>query len=197
VDRVDALRAALASTTQTRSQNAIGAAELEVGQFVYRRIEKLMDAKADTPEGRELDFLAELVSNVEEYGAQGDEGGEPWSDHHWAPTRSQGGGESISEEDIPRIVEDGKHGAALSVAEQAAWTGYELGFRDGIKNGSHPAEGGDGLLEALKGAVSDLEQTLRWRGEGWECSEEELLGEYRTAIAKASRPSTEGGEHGR
>ncbi|HEY9453453.1 MAG TPA: hypothetical protein VIR82_12320 [Bradyrhizobium sp.] len=41
------------------------------------------------------------------------------------------------------------------------------------------------LLEALKEAESLLEQTLRWRGEGWECSEAELLGGIRAAIAKA------------
>ena len=41
------------------------------------------------------------------------------------------------------------------------------------------------LLEALEAAVADLEQTLRWRGEGWECSEDELLGKARAAIAKA------------
>lgn len=40
------------------------------------------------------------------------------------------------------------------------------------------------LLAALKGAVADLEQTLTWYG-GWECSEEELLGEYRAAILQA------------
>jgi len=41
------------------------------------------------------------------------------------------------------------------------------------------------LLEALKEAVEDLEATLRWRGEGWECTEDELLGNARAAIAKA------------
>jgi hypothetical protein len=54
-------------------ENAIGAAEREVGQFVYRRIEALMDAKAGTPEGAELTYLAEIVSDVEEYGATGSE----------------------------------------------------------------------------------------------------------------------------
>lgn len=41
------------------------------------------------------------------------------------------------------------------------------------------------MLEALEAAVADLEQTLRWRGEGWECSEDKLLGKARAAIAKA------------
>ena len=38
------------------------------------------------------------------------------------------------------------------------------------------------LREGLRGAVEDLEQTLRWRGEGWECSEAELLGGYRALL---------------
>jgi hypothetical protein len=41
------------------------------------------------------------------------------------------------------------------------------------------------LLAALKETVESLEQTLRWRGEGWECSEDDLLGNARAAIAKA------------
>jgi hypothetical protein len=45
------------------------------------------------------------------------------------------------------------------------------------------------LLEALRDAVDDLEQTLRWRGEGWECSEDELLGHYRSVISKATEVS--------
>lgn len=40
------------------------------------------------------------------------------------------------------------------------------------------------LLEALREAVEDLEQTLRWPY-GWECSEEDLLGKARAVIAKA------------
>lgn len=47
------------------------------------------------------------------------------------------------------------------------------------------AAAGD-LLEALKEAVDDLEVTLHWRGEGWECSAEQLLGKARAAIAKAT-----------
>lgn len=41
------------------------------------------------------------------------------------------------------------------------------------------------LREALRGAIADLEQTLHWRGEGWECSEAELLGDYREALRQA------------
>ncbi|MGE5500616.1 MAG: hypothetical protein ACM3W4_01680 [Ignavibacteriales bacterium] len=41
------------------------------------------------------------------------------------------------------------------------------------------------LLEALKGAVHDLETSLHFRGDGWECSRDELLGDYLAAIAKA------------
>ncbi len=85
---------ALASITSTApvGENHIGAAELAVGQFVYRRIETLMDAKAGTPEGGELAYLAELVGNVEEYGARGDEEGELWRDAHFAlPAQDVGG----------------------------------------------------------------------------------------------------------
>lgn len=41
------------------------------------------------------------------------------------------------------------------------------------------------LLEALKEAEELLERTLRW-SEGWECSEEELLGGIRAAIRQAT-----------
>jgi hypothetical protein len=41
------------------------------------------------------------------------------------------------------------------------------------------------MYEALKEAIENLEQTLRWRGEGWECSEDDLLGNARAALAKA------------
>lgn len=54
-------------------ENMVGAAEVEVGQFIYRRIEKLMDATPGTTEAAELTYLADLVASVEEYGALGDE----------------------------------------------------------------------------------------------------------------------------
>lgn len=44
------------------------------------------------------------------------------------------------------------------------------------------------LREGLRGAVEDLEQTLRWRGEGWECSEAELLGGYRALLNTEDQP---------
>ena len=46
----------------------VGAAEREVGRYVYRRIEALMDARADTPEGAELTYLVNIAASVEEYG---------------------------------------------------------------------------------------------------------------------------------
>ncbi len=69
-------------------QNAIGAAEREAGQFIYRRIEMLLDAKAGTPEGAELTYLAEIVSDVEEYGATGAEAQQraPFATAHEAAT---------------------------------------------------------------------------------------------------------------
>lgn len=69
-----AARQALASL-----KGAYGTAELAVGQFVYRRIEKLMDAKPGTPAANELRYLTHIVNDVEEYGAQGDE------DREWEP----------------------------------------------------------------------------------------------------------------
>jgi hypothetical protein len=92
-------RAALTAYRQeSGGANHIGAAELTVGQFVYRRLEKLMDAKGDSPEGRELDYLADLVGNVEEYGARGDEDGEMFARHWSAPTpiRPQGEDEGVA-----------------------------------------------------------------------------------------------------
>ncbi len=43
------------------------------------------------------------------------------------------------------------------------------------------------LREALTGAVADLEQTFEGRFDGWECREEQLLGGYRQALAKADQ----------
>lgn len=53
-----------------RTTNATGAAEAEVGRYVYRRIEALMDAAAFTPEGDELQYLATIAESVEEYGEE-------------------------------------------------------------------------------------------------------------------------------
>jgi hypothetical protein len=52
------------------SEDAEGVAERQVGRYVYRRISKLMDAAPGTPEGAELLFLANIASQVEEYGEQ-------------------------------------------------------------------------------------------------------------------------------
>lgn len=52
-------------------ENTIGAAERAVGIFFYERIEALMDAKPNTPEGEELVYLARIIEDVEEYGAKG------------------------------------------------------------------------------------------------------------------------------
>jgi len=41
------------------------------------------------------------------------------------------------------------------------------------------------LLEALQDAVDDLLTSMRFRGDGWGCTEDELVGRYRAAIAKA------------
>lgn len=49
-------------------EDDVGAAEREVGRYVYRRIEALMDAKPGTPEAAELAYLARIAESVEEYG---------------------------------------------------------------------------------------------------------------------------------
>lgn len=54
--------------------DAIGAAERDVGRYVYRRIETLMDARAATPEASELVYLATIAETVEEYGADSCDG---------------------------------------------------------------------------------------------------------------------------
>lgn len=54
--------------------NQVGAAEAEVGRYVYRRIERLMDAKPGTVDGAELCYLAEIAEGVEEYGEQACDG---------------------------------------------------------------------------------------------------------------------------
>jgi hypothetical protein len=56
------------------SEDPIGCAEREVGRWVYRRIEVLMDAKpgVGTTEAQELGYLADVVVDVEEYGATGE-----------------------------------------------------------------------------------------------------------------------------
>jgi hypothetical protein len=48
---------------------------LAVGRYVYARLEAIFDAKADTPQGRELQYLAAIIADVEEYGATGEETG--------------------------------------------------------------------------------------------------------------------------
>lgn len=58
-----------ASPPPTPGRDPVGAAEREVGRYVYMLIEARMDAKAGTAEGRELAYLAAIVSDVEEYGA--------------------------------------------------------------------------------------------------------------------------------
>lgn len=48
--------------------DAEGAAEREVGRYVYRRIAALMNAEEGTPEADELTYLATIAEAVEEYG---------------------------------------------------------------------------------------------------------------------------------
>lgn len=50
--------------------NLVGAAEAELGRYIYRRIEALMDAKPETPGAAELVYLAKIAESVEEYGEE-------------------------------------------------------------------------------------------------------------------------------
>jgi hypothetical protein len=54
---------------------------------------------------------------------------------------------AILEDDVLEIIERGRLGARLSAAEQAAWTGYELGYVHGRKEAPRPSpEGGADIL---------------------------------------------------
>jgi len=48
------------------------------------------------------------------------------------------------------------------------------------------------LEGALSDAVGDLEQTFRWN-ESWECSEDELLGHYRSVLEARALQTGEAG----
>lgn len=48
----------------------VGEAEREVGRWVYRRIEALMDTKPGTAEAAELQFLSRIAESIEEYGEE-------------------------------------------------------------------------------------------------------------------------------
>jgi len=74
------------------AENLIGAAELEVGRYIYRRIEALMDAKPGTAEGAEFVYLAAIAESVEEYGEENC-GGESLAPFSPPPPASMGEGE--------------------------------------------------------------------------------------------------------
>jgi hypothetical protein len=56
--------------SNSENENLVGAAEAELGRYIYRRIEALMDAKPGTPEADELGYLAHIAGSVEEYGEE-------------------------------------------------------------------------------------------------------------------------------
>lgn len=60
-----------ASADDRHDENLIGAAEREVGRWVYRRIERLMnEAEEGSPEAAELAALADITASIEEYGEE-------------------------------------------------------------------------------------------------------------------------------
>lgn len=84
---------------------------------------------------------------------------------------------AVSDGWIVRPVLFGSRAYALPASE-----GGHIVLRS--KEDAHLIAAAPDLLGALKEAVEDLEVTLRW-SYGWECSEDELLGPARAAIAKA------------
>ncbi len=59
-----------ADALRSGGDDAVGAAERDVGRYIYQRIETLMDAKHVTSIGNELDYLATIAAAVEEYGSE-------------------------------------------------------------------------------------------------------------------------------
>lgn len=70
----------------------MGAAEAEVGRYVYRRIEALMGATAGTAGGRELSYLSAVAASVEEYGEEACAGTDLAAEHFG----QEGAGEPVA-----------------------------------------------------------------------------------------------------
>jgi hypothetical protein len=76
--------------------DAVGAAEREVGRYVYKRVSALMNTDPGSAAERELAYLAEIVSDVEEYGADTMDPADIKPSEHFAapPPIPTGGGEA-------------------------------------------------------------------------------------------------------
>jgi len=71
LDRMNFLARQLAQAVISAGHSdPVGAAEQDVGRYIYQRIETLMDAKHVASIGNELDYLATIAAAVEEYGAE-------------------------------------------------------------------------------------------------------------------------------
>lgn len=57
------------SAWERLTEDPVSSAERNVGRWVYNRASKLMDAKAGSSDAVELAWLAEVIENIEEYGA--------------------------------------------------------------------------------------------------------------------------------
>jgi hypothetical protein len=114
-----------AERIRAEPENTIGAAERAVGQFIYARIEKLMDAKVGTPEGAELKYLAGIASDVEEYGATGEEDQERTPFTASASIRADGGVQADLRKAVELALDDvvehdyGKATAHLELSARA------------------------------------------------------------------------------
>lgn len=75
---------------------------------------------------------------------------------------------AAEDKDIPSLLERGARGERLTTAEQSAWAGYELGWRDGRKDALASANQNASAVSVLgapaaEGAVS--QESWRTRGE--------------------------------
>jgi hypothetical protein len=102
--------------------NEIGAAEAEVGRWVYRRIEALIDAKPGTPEAMELAYLARVAESVEEYGEDACAG------HSLSAAPVQA---VDREEGSSCVIRAATRDHSLAASEAVPSAAWELGHRQG------------------------------------------------------------------
>jgi hypothetical protein len=151
------------------AENEVGAAEAEVGRYVYRLVEARMDATPGTPEFTELDYLSALVSDVEEYGADAlsvDELRASPGSPKLAPTeplRGHNGGFSTDATD-PEMVKALARRVIRPLRERAKALGYAIGVHGSLERDidliavpwtdtAHPPEN---LARGLRQVLSQL-----------------------------------------
>lgn len=131
---------ALAEISRLREAQPSYAAEQRVGRYVYDRIEKLMDAKAGTPEGDELAMLAAIVDEIEEWG----ETDRPFQIEAQPSDRREAKPPSFSDEDLVRAAR------AFLQAHADTYTTTAEAMRDAvIALYSQPAPSGAGSVPKM------------------------------------------------